>query len=253
MYSIRELSELAGVSARTLRYYGEIGLLKPAHVSEAGYRSYGENEVKLLWQILFYRERGFGLKEIKKLIYQEDSDILSALEEHLRELEEQREHMDLLIRTVENTILSMKGEYSMSDKEKFEVFKKAVVEENEKRYGAEIRERYSEGQVDAANRKILDMSEGERKHFEDLEAEIRERLESIVISGKGLESEEAAKIVRMHKEWLCMTWEKYSPEAHKGVAQLYAADERFTEYYDRKVPGCAELLCRAVEFWADRI
>lgn len=253
MYSIRELSELAGVSARTLRYYGEIGLLKPAHVSEAGYRSYGENEVKLLWQILFYRERGFGLKEIKKLIYQEDSYILSALEEHLRELEEQREHMDLLIQTVENTILSMKGEYSMSDKEKFEVFKKAAVEENERKYGAEIRKKYGEEQVKAANYRILEMSEGEWKRFKELEDEIRERLESAVISGKGLENEETAKIVRLHKEWLCMTWKQYSPEAHRGVAQLYAADERFTEHYDSKVPGCAEFLCRAVEFWTDRI
>lgn len=253
MYSIRELSELAGVSARTLRYYGEIGLLKPAHVSEAGYRSYGEAEVNRLWQILFYKERGFGLKEIKKLIYQEDSDILSALEEHLRELEEQREHMDLLIRTVENTILSMKGAYSMSDKEKFEVFKKAVVEENEKRYGAEIREKYGEGWVDAANRKILDMSEENWRRFKELEDEIRERLESAVVSGKDLESEESAKIVRLHKEWLCMTWKQYSSEAHKNVAQLYVADERFTEYYDKKVSGCAELLCRAVGYWADRI
>ena len=53
-YSIRKLSELAGVSARTLRYYDEIGLLKPSEISEAGYRYYGERELALLQQILFY-------------------------------------------------------------------------------------------------------------------------------------------------------------------------------------------------------
>ena len=66
-YGIRELSELAGVSARTLRYYDEIGLLKPLFVNEAGYRFYGEEEAELLQQILFYRERGFGLKQIEAL------------------------------------------------------------------------------------------------------------------------------------------------------------------------------------------
>lgn len=66
VYSIRELSELAGVSARTLRYYDEIGLLKPLYVNGAGYRFYGEKEVDALQQILFYRERGFDLKQIQK-------------------------------------------------------------------------------------------------------------------------------------------------------------------------------------------
>ena len=63
-YSIKELSELAGISARTLRYYDEIGLLKPSGVNDAGYRYYGEREVESLQQILFYRERGFELKTI---------------------------------------------------------------------------------------------------------------------------------------------------------------------------------------------
>ena len=91
-YSIRKLSELAGVSARTLRYYDEIGLLKPSEISEAGYRYYGERELALLQQILFYRERGFDLKQIRKILYQDDFDIMRALKEHLRELEEQKAH-----------------------------------------------------------------------------------------------------------------------------------------------------------------
>ncbi len=67
-YGIRELSQLAGISARTLRYYDEIGLLKPEHVNEAGYRFYGEKELVLLQQILFYRERGFPLKRIQSIV-----------------------------------------------------------------------------------------------------------------------------------------------------------------------------------------
>lgn len=79
VYGIRELSELAGVSARTLRYYDEIDLLKPLYVNGAGYRFYGEQEVELLQQILFYRERGFGLKQIKELLKSGDFDVERAL------------------------------------------------------------------------------------------------------------------------------------------------------------------------------
>ena len=91
MYQVKELADLAGVSARTLRYYDSIGLLKPACVSEAGYRLYGEREVDLLQQILFYRERGMDLKEIRDILYTENFDILGALREHLRELEAQED------------------------------------------------------------------------------------------------------------------------------------------------------------------
>ena len=99
-YSIRELSQMAGVSARTLRYYDEIGLLKPLYVTEAGYRYYGEKEVDILQQILFYRERKFDLKSIKKMLCEDDFDRMRALEEHLAELEKQRDRLESLIGTV---------------------------------------------------------------------------------------------------------------------------------------------------------
>ena len=176
-YSIRKLSELAGVSARTLRYYDEIGLLKPSEISEAGYRYYGERELALLQQILFYRERGFDLKQIRKILYQDDFDIMRALKEHLRELEEQKAHVESLIRTVEQTIRSMKGECEMSDKERFQAFKERVVKGNEERYGAEIREKYGDEELDAVNRKVLDMSEEDWERFQNLGEEIQDPAE----------------------------------------------------------------------------
>lgn len=245
-YSIRELSGMAGVSARTLRYYDETDLLAPLFVSEAGYRYYGEKEVLLLQQILFYKERGFNLKEIKKLIYQEDFDILGALMDHLLALEKQREHMDSLIRTVKQTILEMKGEGSMSDAEKFEAFKEKLVQDNEKSYGKEIREKYGNEAADNANQKLLGMSEAEYERFKSLEDEIRNRLEEGVRTGISPDSEEAGEIVRLHRKWLCMTWKQYTKEAHIGVAEMYVCDERFRSYYDRNEEGCARLLASAV-------
>lgn len=252
-YSIRELAELAGVSARTLRYYDEIDLLKPLYVNEAGYRYYGEQEVTTLQQILFYRERGFELKSIQKIIYQSDFDIMNVMEEHLRELEEQRKHMEALIRTVKQTILSMKGEYHMSDQEKFEVFKERIVRENEEKYGTEIREKYGDEEMDAANRRFLDMTEEEEERFRSLGAVICNQLKEGVQAGIKPDSEKAKQIVILHKEWLSKTWKQYTAEAHKAIANGYICDERFKMYYDKEVPGCAQLLEKAVRFWVDKI
>lgn len=252
-YSIRELSELAGVSARTLRYYDEINLLKPLYVNKSGYRYYGEKEVALLQQILFYRERGFDLKQIQKIIYQDDFDIMMALGEHLQDLKVKKQRMESLIQTVEQTILSMKGECEMSDKDKFKAFKEKMVKENEERYGAEIREKYGNDEVNESNRKMLNMSEEQWEHFSELGVEINERLKAGVLAGVKPESEAAKEIVKLHKEWLQMTWKQYSVQAHQGVAMMYLADERFQEYYDKEVKGCAELLTHAVEYWAEKI
>lgn len=252
-YSIRELSELAGVSARTLRYYDAIDLLKPMYVSDAGYRYYGEHEVALLQQILFYRERGFGLEQIRKIIYQDDFDIIGALKEHLLELEQQRDYMDSLIWTVKQTILQMKGEVKMSDAKKFEAFKEKIVREHEEKYGKEMREKYGDEEIDESHRKVLNMSERDYERFQDLGEEIKKRLEEGVRAGIQSDSDEAKCIVILHKEWLGMTWKEYTEEAHKGIATMYIADERFKLYYDQKVPGCAKLLEQAIRYWVDKI
>lgn len=146
----------------------------------------------------------------------------------------------------------MKERCQMSNQEKFGLFKENIIKENEEKYGAEIREKYGDGEVDAANRKMLNMTEDEWAHFQKLEQEIKEYLKENVAAGAKPESEEGKTVVNLHKEWLCMTWKQYSVEAHKGVAAMYIADERFKEYYDREVPGCAEFLEAAVRHWADK-
>ena len=250
---IKEVSELTGVSARTLRYYDQIGLLKPSKTSEAGYRYYGERELEILQQILFYKERGMELKQIKKIIYQKDFDIMAALREHLLELEEKRNHMEALIQTVEQTIRSMKGEYDMSDQEKFQAFKERVVRENEEKHGAEIREKYGDEEMDAANRKVLDMTEEEYERFQNLGEEIRIQLQDAVRGGANPEDECGRRIVALHKEWLGKTWTQYTKEAHAAIGNLYISDERFKMYYDKEGNGCAKFLESAIRYWVDRV
>ena len=88
---------MSGVSARTLRYYDEIELLKPVRVASSGYRLYGQEETDMLQQILFYRELGFPLDEIKNILCTPDFDKSEAFQRHLTELRKKRERLDILI------------------------------------------------------------------------------------------------------------------------------------------------------------
>lgn len=89
-YTVNRLAKMAGVSTRTLRYYDEIGLLQPSRISSNGYRIYGRKGVDRLQQILFYRELGVPLEEIKRILSSEDFDGLAALESHLTALQARR-------------------------------------------------------------------------------------------------------------------------------------------------------------------
>lgn len=138
----------------------------------------------------------------------------------------------------------------MKDKMEFEAFKKQGVEENEKTYGREARERYGDKAVDEANQKMLGLSEAEYQRFKELEEEVLCCLEAAVTNEIFPESEEGKRIVQLHKEWLGFTWKQYSPQAHKGLAEMYLADERFMAYYDRTVSGCTKFLVEAVRYWS---
>ena len=98
-YTVLKLAQMAGVSTRTLRYYDEIGILKPARINSSGYRIYGQLEVNRLQQILFYRELGVSLESIKEIVTAPSFDGARALQEHREKLLEKREQLDLLIVT----------------------------------------------------------------------------------------------------------------------------------------------------------
>lgn len=87
-YTIQKLAQLAGISTRTLRYYDQIGLLCPARTNASGYRIYGTKEVDVLQQILFYKEMGLELAQIKEAIHDADFDSLAALHSHLEKNEQ---------------------------------------------------------------------------------------------------------------------------------------------------------------------
>ena len=247
-YSIKALGDMAGISTRTLRYYDEIELLKPAKISESGYRVYTDKEVDLLQQILFYKELGLDLKTIKEILTSPSFNTIEALYTHKKRLLEKRAQIDLLINNVEKTIESKERGYKMANKDKFEGFKKELINKNEEKYGTEIREKYGDDVVDKSNAKMMGMSEEKYEEFKQLEKEIIDTLNLAMDSGNP-KGELAMKACEFHKKWLGYTWSFYSKEAHRNLGEMYVQDERFKKYYDDNRVGMAEFLRDAlVEF-----
>ncbi|NMO97347.1 MerR family transcriptional regulator [Paenibacillus lemnae] len=247
-YTIQKLARLAGVSTRTLRYYDEIGLLKPARINSSGYRIYSQPQVNRLQQIMFYRELGLSLEAVKELMDSPSFDDLAALKQHHEHLLGKKQQLDLLIRNVESSIAASEGRIVMSNQDKFEGFKQKMVKENGMKYGEEIRQKYGAERVESSNQKLMNMSEAQYKEAVSLETEIREVL------AEAMDQEDpsgplAQQAAELHKRWLTLYWNEYSKEAHAGLAQMYVDDERFRAYYDAQKPGTAEFLRDAINIY----
>ncbi|MCL2420833.1 MAG: MerR family transcriptional regulator [Defluviitaleaceae bacterium] len=234
-YTINKLAKLAGISTRTLRWYDECGLLKPHRINSNGYRIYGQSEIDRLQQILFYRELGVELSEIGHILAAKEFDGLVAMQKHYDALCAKQKQLSSLIANVEKSIKAMKGEINMSDHEKFEGFKQNLINDNEQKYGDEIRTKYGNDVVNRSNAKIKGMTKAQYAEVEALSQQLNETLKAAFEQGDP-SSELAQKACELHKRWLCYYWDEYSKEAHMGVVQMYVDDERFAAYYDKIAP-----------------
>ncbi|PLR95143.1 MerR family transcriptional regulator [Bacillus sp. T33-2] len=249
-YTVQKLGKMAGISTRTLRYYDEIGILKPARMNSSGYRIYGQEEVDRLQQVLFYRELGLSLDRIKEIVTDPSFDGAEALREHREQLLDKRKQLDMLIANVEKTIASTEGRITMTDQEKFEGFKQKMIDDNEKKYGKEIREKYGDDTVNKSNEKLKNMTQEQHAEVTRLANEVTATLAEAFKNGDP-GSDIAQKAADLHKQWLAYYWSEYSKEAHAGLAQMYVDDERFKAYYDKDQPGTAEFLRDAIHIFTD--
>jgi DNA-binding transcriptional MerR regulator len=247
-YTVHKLGKMAGISTRTLRYYDEIGMLKPARINSSGYRIYGEQEVNLLQQILFYKELGIKLETINQIVTSPTFDEAKALADHRSQLLDKRAQLDLLIANVEKTISSKGGEIEMTNNEKFEGFKQKMIDQNEKSYGKEIREKYGDETVNKSNAKVKNMTQSQHDEVKRLSEEVQTTLAEAFKTGDP-SSDLAQRAADLHKQWLMYFWSDYCKEAHENLAQMYVDDERFTMYYDKEVPGTAEFLKDAIHVY----
>ncbi|MFC6315662.1 MerR family transcriptional regulator [Lapidilactobacillus achengensis] len=254
-YQTNELAKLAGVSQRTIRFYENEGLLVAQRDPENNYRSFASDQVDRLQQILFYRELGLPLAQIKQILLAPDFNILQALQEQEQALLAQQTRIAGLLALVQRTLDYQKGALIMSDQEKFAAFKAAQVTNNEQAYGPEIRQKYGDAQVERANQQWLARSAAAVQQMQQLEQQVFAGLRQLLgPTTPDLDSSGSQQVFAAHRAWVRLAWgqaKPYSAEAHRGLAAMYAADPRFIKYYDDAAgPGATALLVAIIDHYA---
>jgi MerR family transcriptional regulator, thiopeptide resistance regulator len=240
MLTVKQLSDLAGVTPRTLHHYDQIGLLKPSRTGENGYRYYGEESILKLQQILLYRELGLALADIKKIMGGRDFEILSALETHKAELGKRIIRLERLVQTVDNTLWHLKGKKEMNNDQIFSGFS----EEQQEKYAAEAEKLYDPEIVRASNKKWKGYSDEQQQRILDEGRQVY--VDMIVAMPKGADSPEVQALVerwRIHMDYF------WTPSLDQliALAEGYNNDPRFKANFDRMDPRLAAFMLEAVK------
>jgi DNA-binding transcriptional MerR regulator len=252
-YTVKKLSEISGVTVRTLHFYEEAGLLKPAYYGANGYRYYEEKELLQLQQILFFKELGLTLKQIRKVIGKSDFDQIAALHSHRRALSCEWEKIGRLLKTIDKTIKHLKGKKKMKDKEMFDGFNIGLV-------------KLKEGQPYSQAEKIVAQSvKNPTKGAEDVEKRGKAYYDNIVKTAHALFKElahciekgldpadgEVQKIIKKHHAFAEQT-HSATQEVYKAMAQLYAGHPEFRKQLDPFHPELAVFMAEAMKIFASR-
>jgi len=241
-YATGELARLSGVSARTLQFYDKIGLLKPESYSESGYRRYDETAALRLQQILFFRELGFELADIRAVMDKPEFDLLTALESHRKLLEDKAERLGALLETLDKTIMKLKGEKEMDIKEYYEGFSDKEIESMRK----EAREKYGEKTVADSEAKVMAMG---KEKMAAVQAEFSDVYTKIVANMEdGPESLEVQAQIARWRE-LMENFHHYTDEMILGLGRMYSEDQRFAAFYLKFHQDMPGFMTRAVEHY----
>lgn len=245
MFTVKQLSKLAGVTPRTLHHYDAIGLLKPSRIGDNGYRYYGEDSLLRLQQILFYRELDIPLEDIKRIMGRRDFDILGALQSHKDALHKQVDRLNTLIMTVEHTLDHLKGKTAMQEKDYFEGFS----EEELEKYALEAEELYDPEAVQASMKKWKRFSAVEKTRLKQEGREIYRAM--VAAMPQGPESRKAQDLVDCWRRHLENLW---NPDLEQllALAHGYNEDPRFKATFDRFHPELAAFILDAVEFYINQ-
>lgn len=245
-FSVKQLSGLAGVSARTLHHYDQIGLLKPAYRSEKGYRYYGREELFKLQQILFFRELDFPLKEICEIVNNPAFDLLEALEFHREQLTKRADRLKKLLVTIDKSIDALKNhkEKIMTEKEIYSGFS----EENVKNIRREVSDRWGEKQLHETEERIRKLGKQAWQDKKKEGEEISQKLADLMhLPPTDLQVQ---KTIALHHEYL-NTFYEVSETRYRGLAKMYVEDARFTAYFEKFRSGLANFVNQAIAVYCD--
>ena len=222
--TVSQVSRLTGVSVRTLHHYDRIGLLRPAEVTEAGYRLYGENELERLQQILFFRELEFPLQDIGKIINSSSFDRNKALDQQIELLEMKKEHLENLLLYARG--IRMTGVKHMD----FKVFDTRKMDE----YAREAKQQW--GKTEA----YKEFEEKTKDWTEDTAGGIAAEMMAIFaefgrIMSNGAKPDEAdaQTLVQKLRDYITEHFYNCTPQILAGLGQMYTGDGRFTENIDK--------------------
>ena len=232
---IKEFARLTGVSVRTLHYYDEIGLLKPALVDQStGYRYYDEASLLRMQQILFYRELDFPLKSIRQILSQPNYDTAKALNQQKHLLTLKKERLERLISAIDG---AMKGENIMTafDNTEFEAYK------------AEAREKW--GKTEAYKQH----EEKTKGYTKDNWNSLAGRMDAIFAefaaslqADADPSSAEAQSLVKKLQNHITENYYTCTPQILAGLGQMYVLDDRFRNNIDKHAEGTAQFVCDAI-------
>jgi DNA-binding transcriptional MerR regulator len=251
-YKIKEVADMAGISVRMLHHYDKIGLLKPESVNSAGYRLYSDENLDRLQQILFFKELSFPLKEIKVILDSPNFDKKEALKVHKQLLLEKKLRLEKIIESVDKTINSMEGDFKMDKKDIFNVFDMSKIEEHQKKYSKEVKEKY--GNTSAykeSNKKISKYTKEDWNNIIKGWNEIYKKLANLM--DKSPDNKEVQKSIHQFREHISKNFYDCTPEIFRGLGEIYVTDERFTNNIDKYKTGLSSFLRDAINIYCDNL
>lgn len=245
--TVGQLAEQSGVSARTLRYYEDLGILSPQR-GPNGYRLYGPRDERRLAQVMAMRACGLPLATIARLVQDPGASVSEALHDHLRTLRAQERSLEAAMQRTQAAIDALERIDGMKTEDAFEELKRQGLEGFEREFGQEARQRYGDDVIEGANARMMALTKDEWDAKELLEESIKVQLRLAMATGDAA-SPEAQELARMHERWIGIHWGPgYAEEAYLGLVRGYLDDPRFVSYYDDACgEGATAFLAQAVE------
>ncbi|HYI67864.1 MAG TPA: MerR family transcriptional regulator [Candidatus Limnocylindrales bacterium] len=242
--TVGAVSRLAGVTVRTLHHYDQIGLLSASGRSDAGYRRYDDADLDRLQRILFYRELGFGLDQIRDVMTDGGADAIGHLRRQHAMLLDRIGRLERMAAAVEKAMEARTMGINLTPEERFEVFG----DFNPDDHAAEVEERW--GDTDAYRESAKRTARYTKADWERIKAQGQAAIEQVVgamDAGKPADSPEAMAGAEAHRQQINDAFYEVSYELHVGLAEMYIADPRFTATYEKIAPGLAQYLHDAIK------
>jgi MerR family transcriptional regulator, thiopeptide resistance regulator len=248
-YTVKKLAAMSGVSVRTLHFYDEVGLLKPAYLGANGYRFYEEAQLLMLQQILFFRTLGIELQQIKRILARPDFDKVAALESHRKVLRKNLSDTRRLIQTIDKTIEHLKGTKQMKSTELFAGFDPKQQAKHE-RY---LVNRYGEGMkksITESKKRVKEWTKADWEKSGKTFGDICQDMAALISRDATEDSRDTQAVVRRHYEWLKKFWTP-TRESYAGHS-LMIEDSDLAKAYEAYHPQLPKFMGAAIRIFAEK-